>query len=63
MSIVSLVRLREREGIPLSRIAQDAEVDYHRLWRACRGGNHLDWREEERLTRLLQRTQRDVAAV
>lgn len=57
MSVVDLVRARESEGVRLSRIASDAGVDYFRLWRACRGGNHLNLREEERLTRALQRTE------
>ncbi len=53
MSVFSLVRARERDGWRLSSIAIAAEVDYGRLWRACRGGSHLTGPEQERLTAVL----------
>jgi hypothetical protein len=53
MSVLDLVRIREREGMRLSRIAENARVDYGRLWRASRGGNHLHPSELERLAQVL----------
>jgi hypothetical protein len=53
MSVFSVVRARERDGRRLSSIAEAAEVDYGRLWRACRGGSHLTSRELERLAGVL----------
>jgi hypothetical protein len=62
VNVLSLVRARERDGLPLSRIAQDAGVDYHRLWRACRGGNYLHPSELERLTHALERERAHYSA-
>lgn len=53
MTVLDLVRNREREGYRLSRIAETAQVDYGRLWRASRGGNHLSTKELERLQEAL----------
>jgi hypothetical protein len=53
MSVIDLVRVKEREGVRLSTIAANAQIDYPRLWRACRGGHNLHPSELERLQKAL----------
>jgi hypothetical protein len=63
MTVLDEVRRRERQGYRLSRIAETAQVDYPRLWRALRGGYHLHPSELERLQRVVDPGRRLPTAV